>query len=323
MLTKAADVLPMRSAELDRLAQTPVFETLQGEELARALTSPPFVLLASTSEAHSQDASAPVACLNFRDTASNERTPEVRPKRIYRAGKSAFDSAHLAQMGIVKVYDLRSEAECLRDPHLAPDEMPGIEVVWIAPLATLADHFSKEKGTAEQEASQQAIQTDEVQAAVQNILVESYMSILQSHKQTFRQMLLDVADLQDDITADRRQPQAILLHCTAGKDRTGVAAAMLLSLAGCTPQGIASDYALTRIGIEPARERLLKAMQAVVPNFSVDDPRFRALSESRSEDMLLFLDRVQETYGGLGQYAKDVLGLDDLQIQQAIIKLHA
>ena len=42
----------------------------------------------------------------------------------------------------------------------------------------------------------------------------------------------------------------------AGKDRTGVTAAVVLALAGMPHEYIAREYALTRIGMEPAREFL-------------------------------------------------------------------
>ena len=45
-------------------------------------------------------------------------------------------------------------------------------------------------------------------------------------------------------------------HCIAGKDRTGVAVALILGVAGVPPSYISHEYALTRIGIEPVREFL-------------------------------------------------------------------
>jgi protein tyrosine/serine phosphatase len=47
----------------------------------------------------------------------------------------------------------------------------------------------------------------------------------------------------------------------AGKDRTGVAIALILALAGVPQEAIVHDYTLTRIGIEPVR-KLLQAKLA-------------------------------------------------------------
>ena len=43
---------------------------------------------------------------------------------------------------------------------------------------------------------------------------------------------------------------------TGGKDRTGIAAAIILGLAGADHKQIAAEYALSRIGIEPGRKQL-------------------------------------------------------------------
>ena len=52
------------------------------------------------------------------------------------------------------------------------------------------------------------------------------------------------------------------MHCTAGKDRTGVLAALILSLCGVDDETIAREYALTELGLAPLRsvflEHLLK-----------------------------------------------------------------
>jgi len=41
----------------------------------------------------------------------------------------------------------------------------------------------------------------------------------------------------------------LIIHCTAGKDRTGVICALILSLCGVDDEVIASEYALTEIGL--------------------------------------------------------------------------
>ncbi len=50
------------------------------------------------------------------------------------------------------------------------------------------------------------------------------------------------------------QPGGVLFHCKRGHDRTGIIALLLLSLAGVSPDDIASDYALS---IDPEREEML------------------------------------------------------------------
>lgn len=73
------------------------------------------------------------------------------------------------------------------------------------------------------------------------------MSFLESYREVFQQMLRWVLE---------NLGQPFLVHCTAGKDRTAVAVALLLSIAGVPKESIAHEYAVTRIGIEPVRELL-------------------------------------------------------------------
>ena len=47
-----------------------------------------------------------------------------------------------------------------------------------------------------------------------------------------------------------------MLHCAAGKDRTGVLAALLLDVAGVEPEAIAEDYAMSATNLDRVLERL-------------------------------------------------------------------
>ncbi|HEX6246747.1 MAG TPA: tyrosine-protein phosphatase [Nocardioidaceae bacterium] len=90
----------------------------------------------------------------------------------------------------------------------------------------------------------------------------------------------------------------VLVHCSAGKDRTGVALAVVLSAAGVADDEIVADYARTREDLDPlfAQLRLLPAYAtrlAALPEESFTaDPR----------SMELFLARLRSEYGGARRY---------------------
>lgn len=98
-----------------------------------------------------------------------------------------------------------------------------------------------------------------------------YMSMLETYNETFRQLLLFVI---------QNPGEPFLVHCTAGKDRAGVGIAMLLSLAGVPRQAIAHDYALSRLGIERARDFLLEKVVSGRRELDWNDPRLRAIAGS-------------------------------------------
>lgn len=61
---------------------------------------------------------------------------------------------------------------------------------------------------------------------------------------------------------DLAEGEAFLVHCTAGKDRTGVFAALVLQLMGVGYEEIAEEYALTEVGLRDWKpivvERLMR-----------------------------------------------------------------
>ncbi|WP_158296447.1 tyrosine-protein phosphatase [Nocardioides albidus] len=98
------------------------------------------------------------------------------------------------------------------------------------------------------------------------------------------------------IIADPEQ-HAVLFHCAAGKDRTGVIAAVLLDAVGVPADAIAADYALTSERAARVRERLVRipAYQNL-PNvgqgvFAVDGTAIAS-----------FVDALRATYGGGGEF---------------------
>jgi len=105
-----------------------------------------------------------------------------------------------------------------------------------------------------------------------------------------------------------------LFHCTAGKDRTGVIAAILLKLAGVDDDAIANDYSLTRVGREPAREMIM-ARLSKEPLFASNNEAALNMFTCRHETMTSFLNLLQDKYGGAETYVKQYLSLSDDDIQ--------
>jgi protein-tyrosine phosphatase len=103
----------------------------------------------------------------------------------------------------------------------------------------------------------------------------------------------------------------ILFHCSAGKDRTGVVAALLLGLVGVEEPLITADYALTTQAMETLRPVLVE--QAVARGGRAED--LEPMLTSHAEDMQALLDHLTSKYGSLDAYTQQ-LGLDADQLQQ-------
>jgi protein-tyrosine phosphatase len=89
---------------------------------------------------------------------------------------------------------------------------------------------------------------------------------------------------------------AALVHCAAGKDRTGVVVALALSVAGVERDAVVEDYAASGTRIDAILARLRAS-----PVYA-EDVRSRPVADQRprAETMVAFLDQIDQRYGGVG-----------------------
>lgn len=112
---------------------------------------------------------------------------------------------------------------------------------------------------------------------------------------------------------------AVLFHCTAGKDRTGIVAALLLSLAGVASDVILEDFALTSVAME--------RMRAFLPQYDSPERQaaFEKLLASDPADLRGLIEHLTARYGGVAAYVEQ-LGLSPDQIhriRERLIQSHA
>ena len=101
----------------------------------------------------------------------------------------------------------------------------------------------------------------------------------------------------------------ILAHCTAGKDRTGIIAALILDLAGVDQNTISIDYEMSSASVNQLFNYLVESGRP--PEGDVEVIKSRMLSPRKYMDDLLLL--LHETYGGAEGYIKN-LGFSDTDI---------
>ncbi len=105
-----------------------------------------------------------------------------------------------------------------------------------------------------------------------------------------------------------------MVHCAAGKDRTGVVVALALSVAGVRRDAVIADYAASaeRIDAVMARLRGSQAHAADIDDRPADE------QTPRAETMAAFLDQVDSRYGGAREWLSGRgFGADDISALRA------
>jgi hypothetical protein len=113
------------------------------------------------------------------------------------------------------------------------------------------------------------------------------------------------------LTVLARTDAPAVFHCAAGKDRTGVISALLLSLCGVREEVIVADYAATREALDQIVERLMKSdgyqgmFDELPPDTLHADP----------ETMEGFLARIRAELGGVAEYVRGI-GVADADVKR-------
>lgn len=126
-------------------------------------------------------------------------------------------------------------------------------------------------------------------------MAERYRTALDACGDRLAAVLSEIADAPDGL---------VLFHCTAGKDRTGVVAALILKLAGVADGDVVADYALTAEAA-PLLERLRTRALAR----GGDPAHVERVLASDAVTMRAMLDHLDVAHGGAVTYL-DRHGLD-------------
>ncbi|KAK4133480.1 hypothetical protein BT67DRAFT_442922 [Trichocladium antarcticum] len=110
-------------------------------------------------------------------------------------------------------------------------------------------------------------------------------------------------------------PSPLLVHCTAGKDRTGILVALVLALCHLDDETIAHEYSLTDLGLAPRKEEIVQHLIQGGALFG-DRARAERMVSAEKENMLRTLDMLRERYGSVEQYVVGQLGVSQANVEQ-------
>ncbi|MBU4317657.1 MAG: tyrosine-protein phosphatase [Proteobacteria bacterium] len=232
---------------------------------------------------------------NFRDLGGYQTRDgrTVKWGMLFRSGQLSEltnkDHASFKDLGIQLICDFRWEAEQRQAPNNLPDsDQPNIQSL---PIKTGSFRSFLEKNGKEHPGP------EDMMAAMKEI----YRDFVNDHAQTYATMF------QRMLQADRG---TTLIHCSAGKDRTGFGSAMILYALGVDREVIMNDYLLSAkyFSADSAMEMLLKNSENT-KRFPFDLNAFRPVYEVYPEYLETALGEIEQKYASVERYLEEALGM--------------
>jgi protein-tyrosine phosphatase len=240
---------------------------------------------------------------NFRDIGGYRSADgrQVRWGRIYRSGVMSglteADMRYLSDLGIQTICDFRSKQE-------RASETNAFLKASIGPPVVAVDYDMMSMAGLSQVTTRQAAIDAFATAYVQfiDMLTPQYT----------------------DMFARLKRGETLAFNCSAGKDRTGMGAALILSVLGVPRETVVADYALTQVYTPPS---MYLARFADAPSAGVPDEHAKAFARMPREVIEVMLGSdpavmskalaaIDHNFGGPVAMAKTKFGLSDADVAE-------
>ncbi|WP_374471892.1 tyrosine-protein phosphatase [Phenylobacterium sp.] len=229
---------------------------------------------------------------NFRDIGGY-RTADGRQVRwgaIYRSaelsGLTPADYEFVRSLGLRMIYDLRSTGERTREPTR-----------WVgagAPPILAKDYGMDESGFLA------ALGPNPTAESARRLMTRFYPALVGSHRDQFRTVFEKLIAPEDG---------AVLYHCSAGKDRTGVLSALILTALRVPRETVLQDFELSNAYYRPPVSRGGASMVSAVPPDAL-----KVLMGVDRAYLEAFFDELDRRYGGVEGYLDVELGIDATEL---------
>jgi protein-tyrosine phosphatase len=210
----------------------------------------------------------------------------LRSDGLYRLGEDG--KQHLRDLGVGTVIDLRDDFEV----GVMPDDLDGLDVRTV--------HLPLFEGSG----------ASQGEAAVS--LSTLYRRIVTQHSEVVARALRELLVMDE---------APVLVHCTAGKDRTGIVVALALLAVGVDRQLVVDDYARSEDNL--SGEWLENMISIIVKHGGTETPELRVLMGGSPGEVLdAILDELEAEHGSARQYLlRSGLTLEELErLQHALVE---
>lgn len=247
---------------------------------------------------------------NFRDLGGYPTRDgrRVRWGRVFRSGMMAHltdaDYDYLSALGIRVVCDFRSDAERASEPTRWR-ATPAIDYrTW---------DYRDNDSTGGLQIGSLLAQPGVTPEQVAEAMVDGYPHIAEAHKEKYREVFHRLAAGE----------LPLAFNCSAGKDRAGTAAALILSALGVPREVVVEDYALSERMVDYETELLAAGSSQDAPQNAsagllagMPAEVIRPLLRSDPDYIRNTFAYLDETYGGVMGYVRSELEIDDAELER-------
>ncbi len=239
--------------------------------------------------------------VNFRDLGGlKTRSGEtVKKHRLLRSGVLQDLPMNEHEI-LVDAYDLKTVVDLRRDDELVKhpdDQIDGVKNYHISIM-------EGDTKTTTQETLMQSIDEHDVHGLMKGLYRQLIMNpYAQKQYRAFVEVLLN------------QKSGAVLFHCQAGKDRTGLAAAIILTILGVSESDIMEDYLKTNASRKQANEEMAKGLRAKGKT-EQEIEHFLALMSVSADFLEAAYDEATKNYGSFNAYITKALHVSDKERQK-------
>ena len=232
--------------------------------------------------------------INLRDFGGykTQEGKTVKEGLLFRCGamndipEHAYDD--FAELDIGVICDLRSheEADSSPTPEGGPFTCRVHIPIWPGSSTQFQENVSKESRGPSPD------QFAEFMASVTR-------DIARDHVEAYKKLMREL------VSTDK----GFLLHCSAGKDRTGFGAAIILNLLGVDPDTVMHDYLVSNESsdlFERMRTRMLQHLKDQGMDGKIDDEIIKVMSGVRAEYLLGAFEEIDIHYGSMAGYLEEI-----------------
>lgn len=238
---------------------------------------------------------------NFRDLGGyvTEDGRRVRWGCFYRCanmGKvNERDKNYLENMGLATIFDLRSEMEVATEADV---KLKNCKYINESGIKDMENSIGSKDNFDMISVLKEMLRNTEKMNDIESFLVSGYRTMVEKNE-AFKIFF-------DNIKQEERLP--LVFHCTAGKDRTGVAGALLLLALGVSEKRVVEDYTLSNVYRKESNELQF----AKIRNFIKDENVLEAIKwmfEVKEDYIMVTLNEIKKKYSSYEEYIINELGV--------------